>query len=67
MHLMCCGLPSLHLGALRIGRRMFPGHGGDEATYGGFGARGRRRLQVPKSQRAQTFWHDRKHEGQVVL
>jgi hypothetical protein len=32
-----CSLPSLHLGALRIGRRMFPGHGGDEAACGGFG------------------------------
>jgi hypothetical protein len=34
--------------------------------HGGFGTRGRRRLQVPKSQRAQTFWHDWEHEGQVV-
>jgi hypothetical protein len=45
---------------------MFPGHGGDEVAYGGFGACGRRRLQVPKPQRAQTFWHDWEHEGQVV-
>jgi hypothetical protein len=30
-----CGLPSLHLGALCIGRRVFLGHGGDEAAYGG--------------------------------
>jgi hypothetical protein len=37
-----CGLPALHLGALHIGRRMFLGHGGDEAAYGGFGARSRR-------------------------
>jgi hypothetical protein len=43
-----CGLPSLHLEALRNGRRMFPGHRGDDAAYGGFGERGRRRLQVPK-------------------
>jgi hypothetical protein len=28
--------------------------------------RGRRRLQVPKPQRAQTFWHGRGHEGQVM-
>jgi hypothetical protein len=37
-----------------------------EATYGGFGAHGRRRLQVSKPQRAQTFWHGWEHEGQVV-
>jgi hypothetical protein len=65
MHLMC-SLPSLHLGALRNGQQMFPGHGGDEAAYGGFGASGRRQLQVPKPQRAQTFWHGREHERQVV-
>jgi hypothetical protein len=45
---------------------MFLGHGGDEVAYGGFGACGRRRLQVPKPQRAQTFWHGREHEGKVV-
>jgi hypothetical protein len=45
---------------------MFPGHGGDEVTHGGFGARGRRRLQVPKLQDTQTFWHGWEHEGQVV-
>jgi hypothetical protein len=39
-----CGLPSLHLGALCIGRRVFPDHGGDEATHRRFGTRGRRRL-----------------------
>jgi hypothetical protein len=61
-----CGLTSLHLGALRIGRRMFPGHGGNETAYGGFGMRGRRRLQVPESQRAQVIQHGREHEGQVV-
>jgi hypothetical protein len=32
-----CGLPSLHLGALHIGRRVFPGHGGDEAVHVRFG------------------------------
>jgi hypothetical protein len=48
-------LVSLHLGALRNGQRMFSGHGGDEAANGGFGARSRRRLQVPKPQHAQTF------------
>jgi hypothetical protein len=42
-----CGLPSLHRGSIRNGRRMFPSHGGDEAAYGGFGARSRGRLQVP--------------------
>jgi hypothetical protein len=61
-----CGLPSLHLGALRIDRRMFPGHGGDEAVYGGFGTRGQRQLQVPESQRAQVIRHGAEHEWQVV-
>jgi hypothetical protein len=61
-----CGLPSLHLGALRISRRMFLGQGGDEAAYGGFGTRGRRRLQVPESQRAQVIWHGGELEGQMV-
>jgi hypothetical protein len=61
-----CGLPSLHLRALRIGRRVFPGHGGNEVAHGGFGARGRRRLQVPESQRAQVIRHGGEHEGQVV-
>jgi hypothetical protein len=46
--------------------RMFPGHRGDEVAHGGFGARGRRRLQVPKPQRVQTFLHGREHERQVV-
>jgi hypothetical protein len=32
----------------------------------GFGACGWRRLQVPKSQRAEPFWHGGEHEGQVV-
>jgi hypothetical protein len=38
----------------------------EEAAYGGFGARGRRRLHVPEPQCAQMFWHGREHEGQVV-
>jgi hypothetical protein len=50
-----CGLPSLYLRALRIGRRMFPGHGGDEAAYGGFGTRGRRQLQVPECNVCKLF------------
>jgi hypothetical protein len=61
-----CDLPSLHLRALRIGRRVFLGHGGDEAAHGGLGMRGRRRLQVPESQRAQVTRHGGEHEGQVV-
>jgi hypothetical protein len=40
-------LPSIHRGSIRVDRRMSPSHGSDEA-YGGFGARSRRRLQVPK-------------------
>jgi hypothetical protein len=60
------GLPSLHLGALRIGRRMFLGHGGNEAAYGGFGTRGRRRLQVPESQCVHVIRHGGEHAGQVV-
>jgi hypothetical protein len=59
-------LPSLHLGALRIGRRVFPGHGGNEAVHGGFGTRGLRRLQVPESQRAEAIRHGGEHEGKVV-
>jgi hypothetical protein len=31
-----------------------PGHGGDVAAYGGFGVRGRRRLQVLETQRVQS-------------
>jgi hypothetical protein len=61
-----CGLSSLHLGALRIGRRVFSGHGGNEAVHGGFGMRGRRKIQVPESQCAQVIWHGGEHEGQVV-
>jgi hypothetical protein len=45
---------------------MFPGHGGNEAAYGGFGTRGRRRLKGPESQRAQVIRHGGEHEGQVV-
>jgi hypothetical protein len=32
-------LSSLHRRSLRVGRRMSPSHGGDEAAFGGFGAR----------------------------
>jgi hypothetical protein len=39
-----CGLPSLHLGALCISRRVFLGHGGDEVAHGRFGTCGWRRL-----------------------
>jgi hypothetical protein len=34
--------------------------------HGGFGTRGRRRLQVPESQHAEAFRHGGEHEGQVV-
>jgi hypothetical protein len=40
LHHVLCGLSSLHLGALRIGRRVCPGHGGDEAAHGRFGTSG---------------------------
>jgi hypothetical protein len=63
---MLCGLPSLHLGAQRIGRRMFLGHGGNEVEYGGLGMSGRRRLQIPEPKRAEVVRHGGKHEEQVV-
>jgi hypothetical protein len=46
--------------------RSIPGHGCDEAAFGGFGMRVRRRLQVSESQRAQVIRHGGEHEGQVV-
>jgi hypothetical protein len=61
-----CGLPSLHLGALRIGRQMFLCQGGDKVPYGGFGMCGRRRLQVSELQRAQVIRHGGEYEGKVV-
>jgi hypothetical protein len=61
-----CGLPSLHHGALRIGRQVFPGHGGDEAVYGGLVTSGRGRLQILEPERAQVIRHGGKHEEQVV-
>jgi hypothetical protein len=45
---------------------MFPGYGGDEATYEGLGTSGRGRLQIPESERAEVVWHGGQHEEQVV-
>jgi hypothetical protein len=61
-----CGLPSLHLGGLRISRGVFLGHGGDEAAHRRFGTRGRGRLQISESERAEVIWHGGEYEEQVV-
>jgi hypothetical protein len=45
---------------------MFPGHGGDEATYEGHGTSGRGRLQIPAVERAEVVRHSGTHEEQVV-
>jgi hypothetical protein len=42
MHPMCCAACRHSISELRIGRRVFPDHGGDEAAHGRFGTRGRR-------------------------
>jgi hypothetical protein len=45
---------------------MFPGHGGDEAAYGGPRMRSRGQLKIPEPERAKVVRHGGEHEEQVV-
>jgi hypothetical protein len=67
MHLMCCAACRHSISELYASvDECFQPMEAMRQRMGGFGTRGRRRLQVPKSQRVKTFWHGWEHEGQVV-